>query len=248
MQIETLRKIGLTEGEIRVYEALIKLGKSSTGPIMEKSGISSSKVYLILQKLIQKGFISFVVENNIKKFQPANPKNIIEYLDKKQEEIQKTKKDASRLISEINNIIGKHEEESAQIYKGFAGVRAAFENILDGFKKDKEILFFSVSDSEFTDRVKLLMDNFHAKRVSKKIKAKGIFDERFKEKFKRLSRERKLYELKFSKLSLPSSIIIGKDRIILTQWEESPIAFEIISKRIAEKHRNFFYELWEEAT
>ena len=85
MNTEILRKIGLTEGEIRVYEALAYLGQSSTGPIMDKSGISSTKVYLILERLIQRGLVCFIVENNVKKFQIANPQNIIEYLDKKYE-------------------------------------------------------------------------------------------------------------------------------------------------------------------
>ena len=80
MNQEILRKVGLTEGEIRVYESVVKLGKSSTGKIMENCGISSSKVYLILERLIQKGFVTFTIENNVKKFHAANPINIIEYI------------------------------------------------------------------------------------------------------------------------------------------------------------------------
>ena len=38
MNIEPLRKLGLTEGEIKVYLASVQLGESTSGPIIEKSG------------------------------------------------------------------------------------------------------------------------------------------------------------------------------------------------------------------
>ena len=41
MDTEVLRNIGLTNGEIKVYNALIKIGQVSSGPVMKQSGISS---------------------------------------------------------------------------------------------------------------------------------------------------------------------------------------------------------------
>lgn len=245
MNKEILRKIGLTEGEIRVYEALAYLGKSSTGPIMEKSGISSSKVYLILEKLIQKGLITLVIENNIKKFQVANPKNIVYYLDKQQKELEELKHDSESFIKELTQILGKFEEESAQIYKGFAGFRAAWTNIIDEINKGEEFLFFSMSKDELTNtQVSNFFKNLHQKRIEKGIITKGIADTSLKELFEKTFFNQKAFQVKFSKLSLPMGLCIGKNRILLNIWGETPICFEIVSTRIAQKHREFFYKLW----
>jgi len=54
MDISPLKEAGLTEGEIRVYLALLELGLSTSGPILEKSGITKSIIYRILDKLIKK--------------------------------------------------------------------------------------------------------------------------------------------------------------------------------------------------
>ena len=51
---ESLERIGLTPGESEVYEALVSLGLSSAGVITKKSGIASSKVYEVLQRLQKK--------------------------------------------------------------------------------------------------------------------------------------------------------------------------------------------------
>ena len=41
MKPETLERIGLTQGESRTYLALLGLGQTTTGPIVEKSGVST---------------------------------------------------------------------------------------------------------------------------------------------------------------------------------------------------------------
>ena len=244
MNLEVLRKIGLTEGEIRVYEALARLGKSSTGPIMDKSGISSSKVYLILEKLIQKGLVTFIIENNVKHFQVANPRNIIEYLDRQQEELEKTKKESETLIVQIKSIMGKYEEESAQIYKGFAGMRAAFDNLLQDIG-DGEFLFFSQSKEELeNERVSNFFKKMHQKRLEKRIATRGIADTSLQQLFQKRFARQELYQIRYSELNLPTAISIGKNTILLNMWSDNPICFEIVSKRAADRHREFFNKLW----
>ncbi|GAG26288.1 unnamed protein product, partial [marine sediment metagenome] len=47
MDTKILEEIGLTQGEIKTYLALLKLGSSSTGPIAKESQVSRSKLYSI---------------------------------------------------------------------------------------------------------------------------------------------------------------------------------------------------------
>ena len=41
MDTFALKEAGLTDGEIKVYLALLELGSSTTGPVIEKSGIAA---------------------------------------------------------------------------------------------------------------------------------------------------------------------------------------------------------------
>lgn len=247
MNTEILRKIGLTEGEIRVYEALAYLGRSSTGPIMDKSSISSSKVYLILERLIQRGLVSFLLENNVKKFQIANPQSIIDYLDKKQTELEIVKEDSKLFIEEMKKIIGKHEEESAQIYKGFAGMRVAFDNLLAELNPGEEFLFFAQQKEELEPKqVVTFFKNLHLKRLEKGIFSRGLADSTLKDLFEG-SFKQKNRKMRYTHLSLPLAISIGKNRIIMNIWGDNPICFEVTSKRIAERYQEFFEKVWKQA-
>jgi len=55
MDHSQLKAIGLTEGEIRVYLALLDSGLTTTGIVIKQSNITGSKVYNILDRLIEKG-------------------------------------------------------------------------------------------------------------------------------------------------------------------------------------------------
>ena len=55
MQLELLRKIGLSEGEVKIYTALLDLGLSPINKIHERTGIERRNIYDILNKLIERG-------------------------------------------------------------------------------------------------------------------------------------------------------------------------------------------------
>ena len=58
-----LLKVGLTDGESKVYLALSQLGSSTVGPIVKKSGIAYSNIYDVLDRLTKKGIVSFVIKS-----------------------------------------------------------------------------------------------------------------------------------------------------------------------------------------
>ena len=54
MDKKILHDIGLSEGEIKVYLALLKLGLAKKTELANGSGVSSSKVYEICNRLQKK--------------------------------------------------------------------------------------------------------------------------------------------------------------------------------------------------
>ena len=72
-----LQKIGLTAGESKVYMALLKIGSSTTGPIVDEAKVSRSKVYHIIERLMSKGLVTSIVKTKTKYFQAADPHKLL---------------------------------------------------------------------------------------------------------------------------------------------------------------------------
>jgi sugar-specific transcriptional regulator TrmB len=89
METKIIEDLGFTNAEIKVYLALLEIGSTSAGEIIQKSGLQSSVVHLTLNNLITKGFVSFVKEGQRNYYQAANPKHLIEYIDEKKKQFEK---------------------------------------------------------------------------------------------------------------------------------------------------------------
>ena len=66
MDFESLKKLGLTEGEIKVYTSLIKMGRAPITIISSKTGLNRTGLYDIMEGLIEKGLVSYIYEEKKK--------------------------------------------------------------------------------------------------------------------------------------------------------------------------------------
>ncbi len=97
MHSKDLMKLGLSKTESVLYLALLKLGASNVQNLIKETGFYKANTYQALERLIDKGIISKVVENNHRIYQIQNPQSLIEYVDKKRHEIQAQEKIAVEL-------------------------------------------------------------------------------------------------------------------------------------------------------
>ena len=80
MDTDALRKIGLTENEIKIYLNLLKTGLSTAYDIGKKTGIYRVHVYDKLEQLMDKGLVTHVYRGAKKYFQATPPTKIKQYL------------------------------------------------------------------------------------------------------------------------------------------------------------------------
>ena len=147
MEAELLEEIGLTKAEIKVYLALLELGSSTTGPIVDKSRASSSKIYEILEKLMQKGLVSFVIKSGMKYFEAADPQRILEYVQEKQQSLTEQTKQIQKLLPELElkRKLSQYKSE-ATLFKGMKGLETAFRDIFQVMKKGDTVYNFIVGE------------------------------------------------------------------------------------------------------
>ncbi len=244
---QALREIGLTAGEIRVYLALSSLGCSSVGSIMKDAKISGSKVYEVLDRLAEKGLVSFIIKNGVKYFEAESARRIIDYLQAKEKAIQEQEKIITTILPEIlmkQQKVNQGDRNSVKVYTGFEGLKTANEDIIQTLKKGEEWLSMGLSSQPkaweiyFTKRQNV--------RAEKGIKHKHLLNE----KYKQLVDERgklRFTEFRFlpKSFEMPTSIEIYQNKVIIMILVfEDPLAIMIESKAVAESFRKYFSILW----
>lgn len=245
MNLKQLKELGFTDGEIKVYEALIKLQKSTITKIIEQSGVSSSKVYLILDKLVHRGLVNYILVDNVKEFHLANPNNLLENVKKDRERLAEIEDNIQTLVSEINAVVGSQVQESAHIYKGVAGLKAAHLRLINELKRGEEYVFFSVEKSELElEEVRRMFRSIHAKRDERGVTARGIALPMLRLIFEKHLPSRKEYQIRFHDLTLNQGITIGTNRIIIETAHPDAFAVEIVSPKTAKSYKIFFNKIW----
>ncbi len=243
-EIHELLKIGLTEGEAKVYLALLELGSSTVGPVVKKANVAYSNIYEILQRLLEKGLVSYIIKSKTKYFQAAQPSQLSVYLDKQEKGIQEQRHALRTMLPVFQQMQGIAVQQEAEIFVGMKGLRTAYERLILGISRKDEQLFFYIHEKEYaveSDRFYISIQDI-LKRVKK---MRGLCNEAYRtSSFYKVAT---FIDTRFVKFPIPGNIEICKDRLLLVSWEKPVIAVLIHSQSIADNFRNYFNAVWDVA-
>lgn len=242
-----LESIGLTNGEIKVYLALLKLGNTTVGPIGDESKVTRSKIYDILERLKNKGLASYVTKNSTKYFNAADPNNLISYINAKEQQIKKEKEAIENILPELIKQAQEKQKSVAEIYIGMKGMENAFNALANVFDKKEPYYAFGAGKGENTKEIQLFFTKLHKKRVMCKVKSYIIFNAISKGLFQSQEKSN-LVESRYIKITTPAAINIYKDYTIIAILNEEPITFLIRSEETADSFREYFKVMWQTAS
>jgi len=232
MNSQFLEDSGLTKNEAAIYLALIDLGPSRAGLITRKTGVHRRNVYDSIEKLIQKGLVSYIKENNIRLYSAVSPERLIE--------IQKERE--NNLLSVVPELERKFNafkvKKETVFFKGKQALKSIFD---DQIKEGKEILVLEACPFA-NDIVKYYFPRYDKERQVKKIKVKALFTSKADYKIP-------LSEIKYlpKDLDSPSATNVYGNKVAIILWTEEPFAILIDQKEIADSYRAYFELLWKSA-
>lgn len=236
---EILMKLGLTEKESKTYLLALDLGSVSSGDLIKKLNVYSKTAYELLNKLVEKGFLSYSRKDRIKRYFPLNPENIMNIIKEKQLNLEETKTELQTIMpSLVQRKISSQSNHQATIYEGKKGIKLIFDSAL---KDNKEILVFG-GGGKFKELFPDYSELWHKQRVNKKIKLKLLYDKSLKNK----STKYPLCEIKYlpKEFNNPAPSMILNNKVILSIWKENPITIEINSKEVSDSYKSYFNLLW----
>lgn len=236
MNKEIMKELGLTNNEIEVYLTLLRKGSVSVNEIAEKSGLHRQAVYDALDRLLEKGFVNFVIKSNKKYFQGINPEKIVNYLHEKENKFK-------TILPELVNLTKLPREDTfVEVFKGKDVVRSVFRDIIKEFQKKKgEIVLSGVEEKKYMEEDKIALQQ-QMKRLRELKCTERILIKEGDTTFVEGSQTeyRWIPEQYFN----PTPIYVYNDKLTIIIWGNPNYAIIIKNKNLADAYRKQFNLLW----
>jgi len=229
MEIDSLKEIGLQEGEIKLYISLLKLNEATATEISKHSGMHRSHIYDLIEKLKEKGLVSFVIKNNVKYFRASDPGNILDYLDERKENIKKIMPELSKLRDITKETL------SVEIYKGKEGIKTILNDIL---KEEKDYLLFG--NLKFEKIMPLFIEQFVKRADKLKITERAILESGTKI----IPTKRNEYKYISKEYLFPNAIVVYGNKVATFIWQDPFYIILSKSDEISQSHKSHFNTLW----
>ncbi|MEI7621377.1 MAG: helix-turn-helix domain-containing protein [Candidatus Moraniibacteriota bacterium] len=239
MLSKDLLQADFSEKEAKVYLAILELGEGNIAEITQKSKLKRATVYLEIEALKNKGYVSLVRRKKRNIYMAENPKRIEDRLKEKTETINKL---MPQLLSIANAMDHKPK---VRYFEGVEGVKEAYKDTLQ--YKGTEILgWYSNDRIDYFDK-SFILDYYMQKRIAQKIPMRmfavqSTFMNSMNAKDPLHLRQMKI--IKSDQFFFSAEInLYSKDKIAIIAHREN-IALIIESKKIYDTLKSIFELMW----
>ena len=237
MDLELFSELGMSNGERRVYAAVLGTGAATLNQVHEKTGIERRNIYDILNKLIEKGYVSYATEHGKRTYMASNPGKILEEIGKRRERLGRLEAQ----LPEIKSLYESYKPDiSAEIYRGREGIKAILEDCLNY----KSIRFIGGAWA-LPKLLKYYWPRYNMRRLEAGLAWYNLI--RYESRNDPLPEKRlmhvKVLPKEFS--GNPVVVYIYGTKVANVSWAEEPFSFVIESREIAQNYLRFHKYLWD---
>lgn len=242
---EHLKILGLSEAEIKVYQACLKLGSAKASVIAEHASIERQASYYTLRQLVKRGMITETVKSGVIYYCCVNPSLLKDTLVEEKRNKDNALDELSKKYHELNG--SALPKPRVELYEGLEGFKTAAREAIAG--NDKEV--YSIIGEKVINFRPIFLEPYVKKRVKRGIRVKVISEDTPILRKSKESDKKSLREVRFL-----DSIIKGKDYemaitqdkvIFLRVTDNEQIGIKIEDPAFAELQSNIFKLLWQKA-
>jgi sugar-specific transcriptional regulator TrmB len=233
---DVLISIGLSKNEAKIYIELLSLGSSTVVMIAKKSKIHRTNVYDALDRLIEKGVVAHTIKENTAYYQAVDPDSLLNLLKDKEVQLK-----SIIPTLKLNYDLSK-ETTSTQIYEGVTALHNSFNRFLE---VNEPIYTFGVPN-QAVKAVGGFINEFHKKRIKKKMFMYHIYNEDAQERIIYLN-NLPYTEARYLNKEYDSSIattICGPIIMLAIFTNNPPVVIVIENQEIASAYKRYFDLLW----
>lgn len=241
-----LIKLGLSNAESKIYIGLLALGEASLGNIIKQTGLRKSTIHESINRLCEKGLVSFIHKKYQKYYNASPPEQLLEVIAEKERSILDLQNKTKEFISEAKKAhLFKKPEAQAQVLVGIEGFKTMRNDIIKN-SHGEHLLIGAISRED--EVMPGFFKEWNKLRQKNKIKIRILHKESAREKA--MTKKEFMgshFETRFlpEEIESPAVINIYGERVVNVLWKENnPLCFLLINKEIADSYREYFEHLW----
>ncbi len=240
--LQPLKAVGLNENEAQTYLCLLRLGPQSVSVIAKKTGLNRSSCYVILERLLQKGFIEKLIQANNSPFRAVEPNYVLDQLKNKQYDLESKIENLGIVLKDFEREHSGYEVKPKVIFfQDESGLQNIFE---DTFTSSEPIRCFGSFEKLFS-YLPEFMPRYNQKRVQKGLKVVVMYPATTKSFLHKLKdhleeRETRLIPPEYD---FHLDVMIYDHKVVITSLKEK-FGVVIESNEIAEAQKKIFDMVW----
>jgi sugar-specific transcriptional regulator TrmB len=244
MDVSSLKEIGLTDGEVRVYLALLKIGSTKTGKLALEARVSSSKVYKILARLEQKGLCGHVIKEGVTFYSAQEPERLLEYIDEEKSRLDEKKIAVESILPDLIKRSNPPEGPQSTVYSGFKAVTNCLKNMLDEILPGGSYKVLGARYYSELPAQKRYFYQHHLRRAERKIKVFMLANEDTRAEL--IVPTKVNSEIRFLPNYLYSDmqVFMYNNKTFIIVWNIEPVGFLIESEEVRKSFQKYFDAFW----
>ena len=234
MELQELEDIGLSKNQANFYIYLIRHPGQTAGSIAKNMSIDRSFAYGILNSLVEKGLVSYVVKEDKKIFYASDTGNLLKDIDEKREK-------TLVLIKKLESIKQKPvEERSVKVYEGKAGLKVYVRDLLESD------VFYTLGGGgkEIFEELKYQYPQYLKALSKKNMRGCLITSENDIAAMKKMYKNTDVKVRALKNLNSVASFTIFNNKIAIYSADEKPSVVIIEDRNVSESLKSYFSILW----
>lgn len=173
--VEILSKFGLSEKDIAVYLALLKLGPSPVRKVATEAAVNRGTTYDILKGLQAQGLTSYYHKEKHQYFVAEDPNKLFDAVTAKVDGFKKLREELNTVVPQLRSMSTAVEERPiVTYYDGLQGVRTILEDVLHRTTETKTLEYSVYSSTSVSRYLYAAYPEFTDERIARKIHVKVI--------------------------------------------------------------------------
>lgn len=242
-----LKPFGLSQNESAIYLHLLERKPTSALVISKDLAISRTKVYALLDKLIEKGLVSVTGKENARRFGANSYQQLEMLVNKRKSELEMLESSLPTIFQQLSSLeLSKSNQSKIMNYQGIDGLKTVTWNSTRA--KDTLRIFELASDMgafldfDFSERVRI---EFVKRGLTQSLQLSNFADI---SPWTNIEEFVDIWDCRYidpKELHFSTEILVYNDVVAMYQFRDKEIfCVEIYNEDLATMQKNVFHFLW----